>query len=119
MNDEDIVLGGARKSISKMKSEQQYEELLGIRSFYFAVAQYLINRLPFGNKLQTFLSCLNPVRRFDYSSVSDVGILARQLNNDGAMNVHLVDEWKIYQTDVSAEEYERIYHYWRSNLMAR
>jgi hypothetical protein len=46
-----------------------------------------------------------------------VEILARQLYHDEAMIVHLVDEWRIYQTeDGLAEEYEIIDHYWRSIL---
>lgn len=76
----------------KMKSEHQHKEILGIRSFYCAIAQYLINRLPFNNVLLKSLSYLNPVRRFDQSSVSDGEILARQLHYDEAMIVHLVDE---------------------------
>lgn len=73
LNDEDIVLEGPRKSLSKTKSEHhQHLEILGIRSFYCAVAQYLIYRLPFDNKLLKSLSCLNPVRRFDHNSVSVV-----------------------------------------------
>lgn len=85
LNDEDIVLGGARQLLSKMKSEHQHKEILGIRSSYCAVAQYLINRLPLDNNLVKSLSCLNPVRRFDHSSVADVEILARQLHYDEAI----------------------------------
>ena len=82
---------------------------IGIRKcFYCAVAQYLINRIPFENKLQKFLSRLNPVRRFDHISVSDVEILARQLHYDEAMITQLVDEWKVYQVgDCLAAEYEK------------
>ena len=53
--------------------------------------------------------------KFDESSVSDVEVLARELHCDEETVLHLVDEWKVYQTeDGLSNEYERIDHYWRN-----
>ena len=61
------------------------------------------------------MTCLSLVRRFDESSVSDVEVLARELHCDEEAVLHLVDEWKVYQTEGGlSNEYERIDHYWRN-----
>ena len=49
--------------------------------------------------------------------MSDVEVLARELHCDEETIQHLVDEWKVYQTeDGLLNEYERIDHYWRNIL---
>lgn len=93
LSDEDIVMGAARQELSGLKNEShKHREILGVRSFYLAVAKYMIRRLPLDNKVLKAVTCLSPVRRFDESSVSDVEVLARELYCDEETVVHLVDE---------------------------
>ena len=59
------------------------------------------------------MTCLSPVRWFDESSVSGVEVLAREGHCYEETVLHLVDKWKVYQTeDGLSNEYERIDHYW-------
>ena len=75
----------------------------------------MIRKLPLDNVVLKAVTCLSSVRRFVESSVSDVEVLARELHCDEETVLHLVDEWKVYQTeDGLSNEYERIDHYWRN-----
>ena len=75
----------------------------------------MVRRLPLGSVVLKAVTCRSPVRRFDESSVSDVEVLARELHCDEETVLHLVDDWKVYQTeDGLSNEYERIDHYWRN-----
>ena len=102
-------MGAAGQELSGLKHEShKRKEILGVRSFYSAVAKYMIKRLPLDNVVLKAVTCLSPVRRFDETSVSDVEVLSRKLYCDEEMVLHLVDEWKVYQPE---DGYERIDHY--------
>ena len=47
LSDEDIVMGAARQEFSGLTHEShKRKEILGVRSFYSAVAKHIIRRLP-------------------------------------------------------------------------
>ena len=113
LSDEDIMMRAARQELSGLKHEShKRKEILRVRSFYSAVAKYMIRRLPFDSVLLKTVTYPSPVRRFNESSVSDMEVLAREIHCDEKTVLHLVDEWKVYQTeDHLSNEYERINHY--------
>ena len=83
--------------------------------FFTAVAAFLQTRLPFENKLLSFLSCLNPDRRPD-ASLRAIEFVASKLRTPAVDIANVSDEWRFYIYDEEIRKPEkgtRVDHYWR------
>lgn len=79
------------------------------------VSNFLQTRLPLGNKLLRFLSCLNPENRMT-NTMSAIEYVAKQLKIPETDITNVSDEWRMYLHDVDVkmpDEKTRVDHYWR------
>ena len=114
--DGELVIGEqTRQAVKKLKEDQQKASFLGMRLFFTTVSNFLQTRLPLGNKLLRFLSCLNPENRMT-NTMSAIKYVAKELKIPETDITNVSDEWRMYLHDVDVkmpDEKTRVDHYWR------
>ena len=117
--DKDLIIGSdTRKCLQGMSRDKQKTILLGIRSFLQKSISYLQGKLPLSNALLRKLSCLNPLKRKDKTSLEIRYVSERLLPG---LDVSLIqDEWKVYNADIDIPIFDaqtdRVDHFWREVL---
>ena len=116
LSDGELTLGEpTRAELKKLSANQQKAALLGLRSFFSAVSNFLLTRLPLSNKLLRYLSCLNPDRRTQ-APLTAIEYIAKQIHIPDDEVSYVSDEWRAYVHDdevKTAAEESRVDHYWR------
>ena len=102
-----------RNAMAKLTSDQQKQDLLGMRSFFKVTSSQLQVKLPLDNLLLRQLGCLNLLKR-EKSTVTSIQSIGMKLQPKVDPS-KVTDEWKLFQVDNELSAYdprEKIEVYW-------